>query len=139
LKYVDLRGSFVKKKIDYKKLSNLANYFEIAFAVVILVIIVIRGIEIIALLFGAEIVILQMSFERILSMALTLIIGVEFTKMLIKHTPESVIDVLLFAIARQAVLYNDKTTDMLYCIVAIGALFAIKKFLVVKTVEKEES
>ena len=129
----------MKKKIDYKKLSNLANYFEIAFAVVILVIIVIRGIEIIALLFGAEIVILQMSFERILSMALTLIIGVEFTKMLIKHTPESVIDVLLFAIARQAVLYNDKTTDMLYGIVAIGALFAIKKFLVVKTVEKEES
>lgn len=127
----------MKKKIDFKKLSNLANYFEIAFALVILVIIVLRGIEIIALLFGAEIVILQMSFERILSMALTLIIGVEFTKMLIKHTPESVIDVLLFAIARQAVLYNDKTTDMLYGIVAIGGLFAIKKFLVVKAVEKE--
>jgi len=129
----------VKKKFDLRRLGDVANYFEVAFAVVILLIVVIRAIEVVALLFGAHIVILQMSFESILSMALTLVIGVEFTKMLFKHTAESVIDVLLFAIARQAVLYNERPTDMLFGIVAIAGLFAIKKFLVLRTVDKEKS
>ena len=129
----------MKKKFDLRRLGDVANYFEVAFAVVILLIVVIRAIEVVALLFGAHIVILQMSFESILSMALTLVIGVEFTKMLFKHTAESVIDVLLFAIARQAVLYNERPTDMLFGIVAIAGLFAIKKFLVLRTVDKEKS
>jgi len=80
---------------------------------------------------------LQLSFERILSMTLALVIGVEFTKMLFKHTPESVLDVLLFAIARQVVMYHERTMDLLFGIVAIAGLFAIKKYLVEKNnVEK---
>jgi hypothetical protein len=128
----------MKKKNDLSRLGDIANYFEVAIAIIILVIVVIRSVEIVAELFGANLVILQMSFERILSMTLTLVIGVEFTKMLFKHTPESVIDVLLFAIARQVVMYHERTMDMLFGIVGIAGLFAIKKFLVIRNRDKEE-
>ena len=129
----------MKKKFNFKRPGTIANYFEVAFAIVILIIVIIRAVEVFALLFGVQITILKMGFEEILSMALTLIIGVEFTKMLFNHTPESVIDVLLFAIARQAVLYYEKPTDMLFGIIAIGGLFAIKKFLVIRSLEKSNA
>ena len=75
-------------------------------------------------------VILNMEFEQILSVAFALVIGVEFTKMLFKHTPETIIDVLLFAIARQTVIYHANMTDMLVGVAAIAGLFAAKKFLI---------
>ena len=128
----------MKKKWDASRFGDIANYFEVAIAIFILVVVAIRAVEVASELFGFQLVILHMSFERILSMTLTLVIGVEFTKMLIKHTPESVIDVLLFAIARQVVMYHDKTMDLLFGIVAIAGLFAIKRFLFIRATEKDK-
>jgi len=122
----------MNKKFDSNKLGTIANYFEVAIAIVILIIAAIRTVEIISEVFGLHLVILQLSFDRILSMTLALIIGVEFTKMLFKHTPESVLDVLLFAIARQVVMYHERTMDLLFGIIAIAGLFAIKRFLLNK-------
>jgi phosphate starvation-inducible membrane PsiE len=73
-----------------------------------------------------------MEYERVLSTMLTLVIGVEFIKMLCKHTPETVIDVLLFAMARQIVIYHDNSLDLLLGIIAIVGLFAAKKYLTKK-------
>jgi hypothetical protein len=122
----------MKKNLENKLLSSIANYFEVVIAIIILLIVATRTVEIVAEVFGFNLVILQLSFERILSMTLALVIGVEFTKMLFKHTPESVLDVLLFAIARQVVMYHERTMDLLFGIVAIAGLFAIKKYLVEK-------
>ena len=127
----------MKKNQEFHRLGSIANYFEVIIAIIILVIVAIRAFEIVAEIFGFNFVVLQLSFERILSMTLALVIGVEFTKMLFKHTPESVLDVLLFAIARQVVMYHERTMDLLFGIVAIAGLFAIKKYLVEKNnVEK---
>jgi len=116
-----------KKALHY--LDKVTHVFELAFAFLLLLLIAIRVVEIIAALLGYEIAILTMDFERVLSTAFTLVIGVEFTKMLCKHTPETVIDVLLFAIARQTVIYHESTTDMLLGAVAIAGLFAARKYL----------
>jgi len=126
----------VKKSFESQRLGSIANYFEVVIAIIILVIVAIRAVEIVAEVFGFNLVILQLTFERILSMTLSLVIGVEFTKMLFKHTPESVLDVLLFAIARQVVMYHERTMDLLFGIVAIAGLFAIKKYLVEKKPEE---
>jgi len=123
----------MKSSFENKYLSRIANYFEVVIAIIILIIVATRTVEIVAEVYGFNLIILQLSFERILSMTLALVIGVEFTKMLFKHTPESVLDVLLFAIARQVVMYHERTMDLLFGIVAIAGLFAIKKFLVDKT------
>jgi len=122
----------MKISFENKHLSKIANYFEVVIAIIILIIVATRTVEIVAEVYGFNLIILQLSFERILSMTLALVIGVEFTKMLFKHTPESVLDVLLFAIARQVVMYHERTMDLLFGILAIAGLFAIKKFLVEK-------
>ena len=114
---------------EKKYLDKITYSVEIAIALLLLIVVIINVIEIIIRLFGHEITILNMDFERVLSIALALVICVEFIKMLYKHTPETVIDVLLFAIARQIVVYHEKTLDMLIGVIAIVGLFAAKRYL----------
>lgn len=64
-----------------------------------------------------------------LAQALSLAVGVEFVKMLSKHTPSTVIEVLLFATARQMVVLHNDATDTLLGVVTIAALFATRKYL----------
>jgi len=115
-----------------KYIEKAMNTFEIVIAVLLLLVIVVRVIEISSYVLGHDLVILQMDFDAILSLALGLVIGLEFTKMLCKHTPESVVDVLLFALARHMVIYNENAVDLLIGVVAIIGLFAAKKFLLDK-------
>ena len=68
----------------------------------------------------------------ILDRAMTLAIGIEFIKMLCNHTPETVIEVLLFAIARQLVVVHTTPLENLLTVVAIAGLFAVRRFLLHK-------
>ena len=45
--------------------------------------------------------------------AMTIVVGIEFVKMLMLHTPRAVTDVLLFAIARQLVVNHSSAVDTL--------------------------
>ena len=128
----------MKKRNGMFYLELTANALEIIIAVMLLITVAIKVFEIAVNLFGYSIIIIERDFEGILSIALNLVIGVEFVKMLCKHTPESVIDVLLFAIARLMVVYHDSTIDVLIGVAAIAGLFAAKKYLVNKASEKKQ-
>ena len=78
------------------------------------------------------------AFHAFLEFALNLVVGIEFTKMLLKHTPGSVLEVLLFAIARHVVPSHESGIETLLCIGAIAGIFAIRKFLYSETFETEE-
>ena len=67
-------------------------------------------------------------FNNYLANAFNLIIGIEFIKMLCKHTPETVIEVLLFAIARQLIVEHTSTLENLVGIISIAILFATRKY-----------
>ena len=69
------------------------------------------------------------AFNSYLSKAFNFVIGIEFIKMLCKHTPQTVIEVLLFAIARQLIVEHMSIFENLMGILCIGALFAIRKYL----------
>lgn len=69
------------------------------------------------------------SFNDYLALAFNLVIGIEFIKMLCKHTPETVIEVLLFAIARKLIVEHTSTIENLIGIISIGILFATRKYL----------
>ena len=71
-------------------------------------------------------------FNNYLAAAFNLVIGIEFIKMLCKHTPETVIEVLLFAIARQLIVEHTTTMENLVGIISIGILFATRKYLFYK-------
>ena len=75
------------------------------------------------------------SYRHFLESALDLVIGIEFIKMLIKHTPGSVVEVLLFALSRHMVLEGGNSMENLLTVCAIAVIFVIRKFLFVETFE----
>lgn len=77
-------------------------------------------------------------FTEFLGNALTLLIGVEFVKMLAKHTAENLLEVLMFAIARQMVVEHLNMDETLIGVVAIGIIFAIRKYLLLKNSNDKE-
>ena len=69
------------------------------------------------------------AYRHFLESALDLVIGIEFIKMLIKHTPGSVVEVLLFALSRHMVLEGGNALENLLTVCAIAVIFAIRRFL----------
>ena len=57
------------------------------------------------------------------------IMGIEFVKMLMLHTYGAVIDVLLFAIARQMIISHEEPMQTLMSVGTVAGIFAIKKYL----------
>ena len=115
-----------------RKVAFIASVIEIAISIIVLIAIVTVGVQVVreALdLAGAPWG--QEGFTVFLGHAFNLIIGVEFIKMLAKHTPGSAIEVLLFAIARQMVVGHTTPLENLIGIVSIALIFAIRKFLFV--------
>ena len=66
---------------------------------------------------------------NILDKTIILAIGAEFIKMLCKHTPETVIEVLAFALARQLIVGHTAPWENLITVIAIAILFAVRRFL----------
>jgi phosphoglycerol transferase MdoB-like AlkP superfamily enzyme len=85
-----------------RKVAFFASVIEIAISIIVLIAIVIAGIQVVREVFSlAGDPKAHEGFTVFLGHAFNLIIGVEFIKMLAKHTPGSAIEVLLFAIARR--------------------------------------
>ena len=69
---------------------------------------------------------------------LTIVVGLEFVRMLIDTTPANILEVLTVAITRHVVLSHDDPISNLACIACIAGLFAIRRFLVPREELKEE-
>lgn len=69
------------------------------------------------------------SLVVVLDKAITLAIGAELIKMLCKHTPETIIEVLAFALARQLIVGHADPLSNLITVIAIAILFAVRRFL----------
>ena len=109
---------------------NTARYTEIALSIVIIIVIALSGLRLILTTAGTSIMDMDTSFfTSFLSQALSLVVGVEFVKMLCTHQPGTIIEVLLFATARQMVVEHLNPTQTLIGIVGIAILFAIRKYL----------
>lgn len=67
-------------------------------------------------------------FTSFLEHVLLLVIGLELTETLIKHTPGSIIEVMLYAIARKMLIHSANTYELLAGSAAIAVLFAVKKY-----------
>lgn len=66
-----------------------------------------------------------------LERALDIVIGVEFIKMLAKHSPGSSLEVLLYAIARHMVVGHESAVENLLSVGAIALIFIVRKFFFV--------
>lgn len=113
-------------------IAAAASLMESAIAVIVLVAIVVTGVRVvseIASLWTSEDA--AQSFTTFLGHAFNLIIGVEFIKMLAKHTPGSAIEVLLFTLARGLVVEHTTSIENLIGVMAIALIFVVRKYLFV--------
>lgn len=119
----------MRKKLQ-DKMFELSYIFELCISVIVGLGIIAFGIKLVAE--SADISFLKdgsSSLVTILDKAIILAIGAEFIKMLCKHTPETVIEVLAFALARQLIVGHTTPIDNLITVIAIAILFAVRRFL----------
>ena len=76
--------------------------------------------------------------DHYLHSVLTIVVGLEFVRMLIDTTPASILEVLTVAITRHVILSHDDPWSNLACVACIAGLFAIRRFLIRKNELKEE-
>ena len=69
---------------------------------------------------------------------LSIVVGLEFVRMLIDTTPATILEVLTVAITRHVVLSHDDPWSNLACIACIAGLFAIRRFLIRRSELKQE-
>ena len=69
------------------------------------------------------------NYDDLLEVCFNLIIGVELIRMMYSHSPSTVFEVLLFAIARQIIVDHSSIYSSLIGVTSIAVLFATRKFL----------
>lgn len=79
------------------------------------------------------------NYDDLLTTCFNLIIGVEMIRMLYLHTPMTVFEVLLFAIARQIIIDHASPVSSLLGVISIAILFATRKFLFVAFDQSEKT
>ena len=78
------------------------------------------------------------SLNHYLHNILTIVVGLEFVRMLIDMTPANTIEVLIVAIARQVILTHDNPWSNVASVLCIAGLFATRRFLIPKAEMKIE-
>ena len=73
----------------------------------------------------------EAEIRTFLERRLDIVIGIEFIKMLAKHSPGSSLEVLLYAIARHLVVGHDSAVENLLSVGAIALNFIVRKFFFV--------
>ncbi|MBE6946651.1 MAG: hypothetical protein E7454_00125 [Ruminococcaceae bacterium] len=78
------------------------------------------------------------SLDNYLHNILTIVVGLEFVRMLIDLTPANTLEVLIVAISRHVILNHNNPLSNVACVLCIAALFATRRFLIPKKEMKVE-
>lgn len=119
------------KHILRDQVAEFASLLEVIISVLVLTGLVISSVPV-----AREMLSLWQSgstdaFQTFLGHAFNLVIGIEFIKMLAKHSPGSALEVLLYAIARNMILGHGTAIESLVGVASIGLIFVIRKFFFV--------
>ena len=68
-------------------------------------------------------------FLEVLEEIFSLVVGIEFIKMLCKPNTDNVIEALVFLVARHMIIVTNSAIDNLFSIISIAILFLVKAFI----------
>ncbi len=68
-------------------------------------------------------------FSTLLSAAATLVLGIEFVRMLSTHTLDSVLEIMLLAIARQMIVEHTTPLENMISVISMALLYLVRKYL----------
>ncbi|AOR23569.1 phosphate-starvation-inducible PsiE family protein [Clostridium taeniosporum] len=125
----------MKKQIYIK----IAHYFEAALAIVVMLLVLLSTIDVLKHIFNIFIInsgtmVEYQEINDLLGQIFLLIIGIELVIMLSLHTPDTIVEVLLYAIARKLLLLPKEgaMVELLLGVIAIAGLFMIRRYLINK-------
>ena len=126
-------------KLTEKILRKILHFLEGAIAVLTLVVMVgMIGMEVYKMFTVAD---YFSDIHNYLHNILTIVVGLEFVRMLIDMTPANTLEVLIVAISRQVIISHDDPLSNVCCVLCIAGLFATRHFLIPKkemTIEMSE-
>lgn len=123
-----------KANILKEGLNKAISIVEIILAIIILVAVILSAKDLISLIKAIVSTNAMESYDILqgfLSHLLLMVIGLELAITLLTHTTKSILEVMLFAIARKMLISSNNILDILLGTIALGILFAINRFLIV--------
>lgn len=118
------------------KISSAAGALEISLGLIILIACVVTGLGII---FTTDMQLLFADASYLqsrLSDVCLIIIGIELVSMITSHTIDSVVEVMLLAIARQMIVEHTTPFENVLAVLGVGMLFVIRKYLYISHIDK---
>lgn len=110
-------------------LKKFTVFLELAISIMLAVGIVLLGLRIGGALRNIPDLAVWPNYDDLLENCFNLIIGVELIRMMYSHTPDTVFEVLIFAIARQIITGHSSIWGSLIGVSSIAVLFATRKYL----------
>ncbi len=124
-----MNNNDIKKKI-LSKLYGISYYLEMFISLLLIVVIIFLSVKLVINIFDINFMLSNEDvFTYFMENAMSLAVGVELIKMLCKHSASTVVEVLLFAIARQIIVSHSSVINMVAGVLCIVALLATRKFL----------
>ena len=119
------------KQVFRDQVAEAAGLLEVVLSAIVLVALLLSVAPLLQLLPGLLTHGNSVEVREFLERALDIVIGIEFIKMLAKHSPGSVLEVLLYAIARHMIVGHEDAVQNLVSVGAIALIFIIRKFFFV--------
>ena len=113
------------------QVAAASSILEVVLAILVLIGLLISTVPIAQEMFNLVSTRSTEAFQTFLGHAFNLVIGIEFIKMLAKHSPGSALEVLLYAIARQMILGHESALESFISVASIGLIFLIRRFVFV--------
>lgn len=119
------------KRIFRDQLAELAGLLEVGISLLVVVALMLAVVPLIKMLPGLLVDTNEVEISLFLQRALDIVIGIEFIKMLAKHSPGSALEVLLYAIARHMIVGHESAVENFISVASIALIFFVRKFLFV--------
>ena len=118
------------KKVEFV-MRKILHVLEFIIAVLTLIVLIgMLGLEVYKMFTVAD---YFSSMDQFLHNILTIVVGLEFVRMLVDLTPANTLEVLIVALARQVILVHDNPLSNVASVLCIAGLFATRRFLIPKT------
>lgn len=119
-----------------ERLSFCATMIEMVVGGLILIGCIISGIGLVGTTSISELLGDAHYLQGRMSDVCLILIGAELLKMITSYTIDSVVDVMLLAIARQMIVEHTSPQENLLAVLSVGVLFVIRKFLYISRLDK---
>ena len=122
----------MKEFFVMKKLEEFTYVLEVILTILLAVGIAIGLIDIVKYfleIFRAGVDDSYIIFKHFLAHTLLLVVGIELMLMLLSHSTNAILELVLFVIARKMLIYGETMLDLVLGTLAIAGVFAILKYL----------